>query len=90
MMPFAFSHTTSWILVPAIMATAIPSLLWRWFFQDENSVPVWLIVITVFYVALSLSPDEVGMTLAPHLDLSQFVFVLLPEIIKLGLVLHVI
>lgn len=53
-------------------------------------MPVWLIVITVFYVALSLSPDEVGMTLAPHLDLSQFVFVLLPEIIKLGLVLHVI
>ena len=72
------------------LATSIPALLWllaRRFFSDEARAPVWFWLAWSLYLALWLPGWR---TAAIDPGLSNFTFYLLPQLIKLGLVLHVI
>jgi AraC-like DNA-binding protein len=74
------------------LAASIPALLWllaRRFFSDEERAPIWFWFAWLLYLALGL-PNwrSQGTVIDP--GLSNFAFYLLPQLIKLGFVLHVI
>lgn len=93
-LPFIFDKKSEWWLQPIlIFALTIPSSLWliaKWFFCDERAIPSWLIPLTLFYVATWLTPDMRQSTLIPHEELRRLLFSLAPQLIKLGLVAHVV
>jgi AraC-like DNA-binding protein len=93
MVPFLERLMPGWSLIPAIMASSIPSFLWllgHWFFRDERNIPLWLIVLTLIYVPLWLTPADSFASLVPQRDLRELAFTLTPQIVKLVLVMHVV
>lgn len=93
MAPFVYNAAPLLWFLCAILATAIPSLLWLlgyWFFYDARNLPLWLVALSIGYVALSLAPQAQTFQLIPHSDLHSLVFLLLPQLIKLLLVIHVV
>lgn len=92
-LPFTGAAPVALGVTLEIVATMIPSLLWLnalWFFEDRRTVPYWLVPLTVFYVGTWLMPSSVQSQLIPPGDLHDVFFSLLPQLIKLGFVLHVI
>lgn len=78
------------ILPLDLFASSIPALVWwlaRRFFVDEKSVPWWFFVLWAVYMVAWLPDyrDDHGLGVAGDVLLG-----LLPQLIKLGLVLHVI
>jgi len=74
------------------LATSIPALLWllaRRFFSDETRAPIWFWLAWLLYLALWL-PNWRTQATAIDPGLNNFAFYLLPQLIKLGFVLHVI
>ena len=72
----------------SILATLTPSLIWLlgyWFFADGDRVPWWLILLTVFYLTLSM--EFVPISFSDE-NLHSFVFSFVPQFIKLGLIFH--
>ena len=87
-MPMLYSAGLPWVWVPGVLATIIPSLLWllgAWSFQDRRDVPPWLLVITLIYLMLTMGPDD---WLPP--PLGDLLFDLVPQAMKLVLVVHLI
>lgn len=73
-------------------ATAIPALLWlvvNRFFNDTMIVPRWFAFTTVSYMVLWYIGD-LNLADAGSDELNDILFILLPQAIKLALVLHVI
>ena len=73
-----------------IFASSIPALVWwvaRRFFVDEKHVPWWFFALWAVYLALWLPDFRESHSYGTAGDV---VFGLLPQLIKLGLVLHVI
>ena len=88
--PFADSfHTGSWLI--RLVSTACPTLLWllaRHFFCDDRGVPLWVWLVTALYLGLSmLRWSNFLPTSEPGLNL--LLIDLLPQLAKLGLVIHV-
>lgn len=88
-MPIAYRVGIPLILLD-IFASSIPALVWwvaRRFFVDENRVPWWFFVSWVGYLLLWLPDfrDDHGLG-----TMGDLMFGLLPQLIKLGFVLHVI
>ncbi len=78
--------------VVAIFADCIPAILWllgRFFFYDDRDIPPWFWLVSLTYLALWI-PDWQGAPLALGVDASRALFDLLPQLLKLGLVVHVI
>ncbi len=72
-------------------ATSIPGLIWllgRAFFSDDRKIPVWFWLAWFGYMALWL-PDFRELSMFSS-DSWQVIFSLLPQLVKLLLVLHVI
>ena len=73
-------------------ATSIPALLW-WlahkFFCDEKHAPIWFWLSWLLYLGLALPNWETG-NLSISAEFSNALFYPLPQLIKLGFVLHVI
>lgn len=93
MLPFTEWVSFEWRVIPIVFATSIPSLLWLlayWFFNDARNIPCWLIVVTVVYVALWITPGEIQTTVIGHDDLRLLTFSLVPQVAKLLLVIHVV
>lgn len=92
-LPFTDAVPRSLRVALEVIATSIPSLLWltaHWFFEDRRSVPPWLVPLTVFYVGLWLMPESAQRWMIAPGDEHDIVFSLVPQVIKLGLVVHVI
>ena len=75
------------------IATILPSLIWLLFrrlFQDHDDIPPWLILFTMFYAGLSISTKPGAPPLFTLAEVEDFAFILVPQICKLLLVLHVL
>ena len=75
-------------LVLSMLATLVPSLIWLvgyWFFADGQRIPVWLILLAIFYVPLGMEFWPISFS---DDNLNSFVFNFVPQFIKLGLVFH--
>ena len=93
MVPFIHTAAPGFAVVPATLATLIPSLLWLlgyWFFRDARNVPGWLVVLSIMYLALWFLSRHMGATSAQSGGVLSAFLSLLPQLIKLCLVLHVI
>ena len=78
--------------VVAIFANGIPAILWllgRFFFYDDRNIPPWFWLVSLTYFGLWV-PDWQSAQLALGADASRALFDLLPQLLKLGLVVHVI
>ena len=77
------------VTVLKIGATAIPAMLWllvQRFLNDNQTTPIWFWFVFASYMVLSfLGPED-----AANTTLTSVIFVLLPQFLKLGLVVHVI
>lgn len=93
LLPFSRSVLGDWTILPVIFATMIPSLLWllvHWFFRDERDIPLWLLLLTLVYLIFWLLPDAWQLSLIANEDIRLLFFSLLPQLAKLGLVVHVV
>ncbi|MEM7363091.1 MAG: AraC family transcriptional regulator [Pseudomonadota bacterium] len=87
-MPMVFHAGFSWVWIPAIFATMIPSLLWllgAWSFQERRDIPLWLVVVTLIYLTLTVGPEWS----LPE-PIGGVVYDLIPQVMKLTLVIHLI
>ncbi len=78
--------------VVGIFANCIPAILWllaRFFFYDDRNIPLWFWLVSLTYLGLWI-PDWQGAQLTLGIDASRALFDLLPQLLKLGLVVHVI
>ncbi len=76
----------------SIFATLIPAVLWvvaNKLLNDVMVIPRWLIVATVFYMSIWYMNDVSELSLG-NADLDAVFLDLLPELVKLGLVVHVV
>src|SRR5690606_14262725 len=72
-----------------VFAIAAPALLWiitHYLFVDDFKISRWVWGIIVGYMALRIS----GMPAAPHLGLSFWIHMVIPQLIMLGFACHVI
>lgn len=93
MLPFTESVAAGWRVIPIVIATVIPSLLWLlayWFFNDARNIPRWLIALTVVYAGLWTIPEQIQSAVIANNDVRLLVFSLLPQVLKLLLVIHVV
>lgn len=87
--PFADNfHIGSWVI--RLVSTACPTLLWllaRHFFCDDRGVPLWLWLVTALYLGLSMLRWS---NFLPTSEPGNLLLIdLLPQLAKLGLVIHV-
>lgn len=78
--------------VAGLVANVLPSILWllaHWLLRDHENVPLWLIVVTAIYAGLMIVPVD-ALAQWGSAGFSVFVLEVVPQMIKLGLVLHVI
>ena len=76
----------------SFLATAIPALLWLVadrLINDNETTPIWLLVLTAAYLCLWYIGD-LQLLGASDTVTAQIFFELLPQLIKLGLIGHVI
>ena len=87
----AMPLTRDEFLPAVLMATILPSILWLfvwWVFNDRRNIPWWLIIVTAGYAWLAVTPAADRWLLFRELELDIFVYSLVPQIVKLGLVFH--
>lgn len=80
------------VLLEAV-ASAVPAILWLnayWLFEDRHIVPLWLIILTPTYVFIWLMPGAWQVELISPGAIHDLVFSLIPQVIKLALVIHVL
>jgi AraC-like DNA-binding protein len=73
-----------------LMAASIPALIWllaRAFFEDKRRIPVWFWMVWIGYILLWMQNYRSNHELS---EVDEIIFVLLPQLIKLGFVVHVI
>jgi AraC-like DNA-binding protein len=71
----------------------IPAVVWllAWnLFSDDSRIPTFFFVVAPFYLLLVQVPADLQSALIPGEPYQQLTFFFLPQVIKLGLVLHVI
>jgi len=93
-MPFTQKLLGSGLLysVGIIITNSIPAFLWllaKRFFEDDTKIPIGFWLIWLVYMALWI-PDWSSKDVIQNPAMSDFLFDLLPQAIKLGLVLHVV
>ena len=92
-MPFLAGYTTNWFLLPIAVTVVIPSILWllvRWLFCDDTAIPGWFVPVTASYLIITLVPRLTGSQLTADPQLAAFLFFLVPQLVKLGFVVHAI
>jgi len=73
-------------------ASSIPAIIWltaRWFFLDDKRIPPLSWLAWLGYMTLSI-PDWGGYFPNGNVDLIQFIFGFIPQLIKLAFVAHVV
>jgi len=76
-----------------LLGNLIPALLWilsRHFFSDKSNIPVAFIALTVGYLLLIMAPEHISATLIANAEYRTWIFYLLPQLVKMSLVVHVI
>jgi len=88
--PFADNfHIGSWLI--RLVSTACPTLLWllaRRFFCDDKGVPLWVWLVTALYLGLSILRWGNYLTISEP-GFNFLLIDLLPQLAKLGMVIHV-
>lgn len=80
------------LMLLALLATLIPAALWllgNRFFNDDTAIPAAFVVASTTYVVLWYI-GELELLRFDNDDLGNVLFELIPQLIKLGLVLHLI
>jgi len=80
-------------IVAHLLGNLIPALLWilsRNFFSDKSNVPAAFIAVTVSYLLLIMTPESISTLLVTNKVYREWLFYLLPQLLKMSLVLHVI
>lgn len=75
-----------------LVAMSIPGLLWlvgNRFFNDSEEIPAWFFPLCIAYIGLWYM-GELQIVSIDSVELAAIVFFLIPQLIKLGLVGHVI
>ncbi|GJM11790.1 MAG: transcriptional regulator [Pseudohongiella sp.] len=76
----------------SFVATTIPAIIWllaNRLINDSEEIPVWFVILTLLYLSLWYAGDLQLLTIENE-ELAGILFQLVPQLVKLGLVGHVV